>query len=242
MRTIRIFQAGNFTIGDCIMLSDEASRHVGSVLRCKAGDYLTLFSGDNIEFKSVIVALTKKQVEVRIKQAYTVNRESPLAIHLVQGLSKGDKMEWVIQKAVELGVASITPLITQHCAVKLDSSRLEKKRMQWQHIIISACEQCGRNKLPELNPFISFEDYNQLNHPGKNVVLSPINSSALDTRCWTETRVNLLIGPEGGFSSHELKELLARNFSALSLGPRILRTETAALAAIAILQSAGGDF
>lgn len=242
MRTIRIYQTGNYQVGDTLILTPEASQHLGKVLRVQPDERLYLFRGDNSIFKSVVVEVTKKKVSVRIETQEISSLESPLRIHLAQALSKGDRMEWVIQKATELGVTSITPLITQHCAVKLDTERLEKKHHYWQQIIIAACEQCGRNELPILHPFQHLNAYALTDRTGLRLVLSPTAQSSWRHYKMPNQEVNLLIGPEGGLSREEVLLLEQQDFLPLALGPRILRTETAALAALTLLQTMNGDF
>ncbi|WP_131782211.1 16S rRNA (uracil(1498)-N(3))-methyltransferase [Legionella gresilensis] len=241
MRKIRVYQAGEYEIGQQIELSSEAGQHVGVVLRMQPGERLTLFCGNNYEFNTEIVSVHKKKVIVKILSKQEVNRESPCLIHLAQAISKGERMEIVVQKAVELGVASITPLITEHCAVKVDSERFEKKRLQWQAIAISACEQSGRNKIPKINPIISLQQYLRQPLPKLNVVLTPDamqNWKGLEQKI---PEIGLIIGPEGGLSTIELDYLIKQQFLPMSLGPRILRTETAAIVALSVLQAVCGD-
>ncbi len=240
MRVIRIYQPGTYSIGDLVDLSPEASQHLAVVLRCTSGTLVHLFRGDNHEFMGKIHTIQKKIVQVRIEGVQQVDRESPAVIHLAQALSKGDRMEWVIQKAVELGVASITPLITQHCSVKLHNDRLSKKRGQWEQIIIAACEQCGRNRIPLLHPFQNLSEYVQRPLEGLKIVLAP-SSEHKPLLSFTEQPIHVVVGAEGGFSTSEMENLKQQDFQPLSLGPRILRTETAAIAAIAAIQSHWGD-
>lgn len=241
MRAIRIYQPGQYTIGDTLELSHEAGQHVGVVLRMQPAEQLILFCGDNREFTANITAVHKKRVEVTIIQVNHVNRESPRAIHLAQAMSKGDRMEMVVQKSVELGVASITPLFTDRCVIKLDEERLEKKRMQWEGIAIAACEQSGRNQLPIIHRPISLIDYLKTDRPELNIVLNPKIAKNWRDIEFGSSEIGLVIGPEGGLSKDEMELLLAHNFSSLYLGPRVLRTETAALVALSLLQAVCGD-
>lgn len=241
MRAVRIYQSGIYHKGQLLELSPEASQHVGVVLRMQVGEHITLFCGDDREFDATIEAVKKKQVTVVIGSIKDVSRESSLAIHLAQAISKGERMELVMQKAVELGVASITPIITERCVVKLDKERMTKKLLQWQAIVIAACEQSGRNTVPIVHPSVTLEHYvgeaqaqlKLILHPGedKNWKDYPIGPSA----------IALLIGPEGGLSDNEVQFARKHGFQSLSLGPRILRTETAAIAALSLLQAVGGD-
>ncbi len=240
MREIRIYQPGDYKVGELLELSPEASKHVGTVLRMQAGENLTLFCGDDREFKVTIDAVKKKQVIVSITEVKNISRESHLKIHLAQGISKGDRMELVMQKAVELGVYAITPIISERCVVKLDKERLEKKMHQWQSIAIAACEQSGRNQIPLVSPPKTFESYIQEKHLGLKLILHPDGGNTW--RDYTvQENVSLMIGPEGGFSDTEVKGACDSGFQTLCLGPRILRTETAAITALSVLQAAGGD-
>lgn len=242
MREIRIYQPGDYQTGQEITLSEEAGQHVGVVLRMQSGEALTLFSGDNREFKAEITSVHKKRVTVALNSVHAVNRESPLRLHLAQGISKGDKMEWVVQKAVELGVASIQPILTERCSVKRDESRLEKKQAQWQAIAVAACEQCGRNQIPPVHPPASLHDVLEKKNGFPAFILQP---GALHRhQVYKDLKVDeamLLIGPEGGLSPSESMQAQQAGFLPLSLGPRILRTETAAITAISVLQAVFGD-
>lgn len=241
MRTIRIFQQGNYTTGQTFELSADAGQHVGVVLRMQVGMPLTLFSGDNREFQATISEVKKKKVWVTIHDEAIVNRESHRAIHLAQALAKGERMEWIMQKAVELGVTSISPIITSHCAVRLDDARMIKKQEQWQAIAISACEQSGRNYVPKVHPISSFESYIQQCNATLKLILEPTASNSWRDLQLSTGDIALLIGPEGGLSDDEILRAQAQQFRAITLGPRILRTETAAITALSILQAMAGD-
>jgi len=236
----RIYQVGHWQSQQSVELTPEAANHVGRVLRMRAGESLTLFNGDGLEYACQIESVEKRRVIVNVLNCQPIDRESPLKIHLYQALSKGERMEMVMQKAVELGVHAITPMLTARSVVRLDSARLEKKLMQWQKIIIGACEQCGRNTLPQLNPVIAFSEALDSKLPLK-LILSPHDGErlAIPLEC---SSVALYIGPEGGFSDEEVSLAHQKSVDSWLLGPRILRTETAALTAISLLQYAGGDF
>jgi 16S rRNA (uracil1498-N3)-methyltransferase len=241
MRKIRIYQEGNYKLGEIIPLSASGSQHVGKVLRMKVHDPLILFPGNNIEYLASIVEITKKEVFVIINECIEVNCESNLNIHLAQAITKSDKFEWIIQKAVELGVKSITPISTQHCSVSFDEQRLEKKYHQWQAIAISACEQSGRNIIPVINKCCTIHDLINKTKITNKFILSPHTKNT-----WRDYKdifgdVLITIGPEGGFSELEVKQAQLNKFNPLSLGTRILRTETAAIAAISIFQAIYGD-
>jgi 16S rRNA (uracil1498-N3)-methyltransferase len=242
MRTVRIYQPGTYAIGESIELSPGAAQHVGKVLRMQPKEQLTLFCGDNREFAATITHVLKKGIVVHIDDITPMNRESPCTIHLAQGIPRGDKMEWIVQKATELGVTQITPLLTQHGSVKHDQTRLEKKQHQWQAIAISACEQSGRNIVPIIQMPCSFEQYlQQQNTTSNKWILDPYSAHTFKSQIKPSTNISLLIGPEGGFHEDEIQLAKNATFQPLSLGPRILRTETATIAALSILQALAGD-
>ena len=241
MKTIRIYEPGPYSLDAPFELSHGAHQHVGVVLRMQPGETITLFSGDNQEYTARIMETHKKRTLVQIETFKTMNRESPRALHLGQGIAKGDRMEWIIQKAVELGVTSITPLLTQHGAVKQDPARLLKKQAQWQAIAISACEQSGRNILPILHPIASFTSYVTTCKASLKFILEPNTPQSLRDYTFPPGDIALMIGPEGGFHTDELNEAIQAQFKTLNLGPRILRTETAAISALSILQAMAGD-
>lgn len=241
MREVRIYQAGIYSPGQSLELSEEAGQHVGVVLRMQPGDQITLFRGDNREFAAVLSAVHKKNVQVTILTEQDVNRESPRGIHLAQAIAKGERMELVMQKAVELGVTSISPVITARSVVKLDKMRMEKKMLQWQAIAIAACEQSGRNIIPQVHPIVTLKEYLQNTKALLKFVLHPKESKTWRDYDFGQAELGLLIGPEGGFSQEELSLIFSAGFNPLCLGPRILRTETAALAALSLLQAVSGD-
>lgn len=241
MRTIRIYQPGHYAVGERITLTETAGQHVGVVLRMQPNETLILFCGDNREFYATILSVHKKKVMVTITAVCDVNRESPRAIHLAQAISKGDRMEWVMQKAVELGVTSITPLLTEHCVVRLDAERLAKKQAQWQAIAIAACEQSGRNQVPIVHPACSLDVYLHACDATIKLVLHPQAASSWRDYTSIAGDIALLIGPEGGLSEEEIEHAHAHAFQSLCLGPRVLRTETAAITALSVLQAVAGD-
>lgn len=241
MRTVRIYQPGTYESGQLLELSSEASQHVGVVLRMQVGEQLTLFCGDNREFTATIAVVKKKQVVVDIGLINEVNRESSLTVHLAQAISKGERMELVMQKAVELGVSSITPLITERCVVKLDKERMAKKLHQWQAIVIAACEQSGRNVVPAVHQPLTLASYLNTVQAELKLILHPRGNKTWRDYLLQRANIALLIGPEGGLSDDEVMLAEEHDFQALSLGPRILRTETAAITALSVLQAVGGD-
>lgn len=241
MREIRIYQPGDYACGQSLELSPQAVQHVAVVLRMQPGQRITLFSGDNREFDCLIEDVRKKQVVVRVTAVKDQDRESPLSIHLAQAISKGESMEWVMQKSVELGVSSITPLITDFCAVKLDKDRIAKKLHQWQHIVISACEQSGRNVIPRVQDPVYFDDYVKKAKETVKLILHPYGQKRWKDYSLQGKDLSLVIGPEGGLSEEEVKFACQHDFLPLSLGPRILRAETATIAALSVLQALNGD-
>ncbi|MCC5880219.1 MAG: 16S rRNA (uracil(1498)-N(3))-methyltransferase [Idiomarina sp.] len=240
MRIPRIYHPQSLASETLVTLSDDAANHVGRVLRLAAGHELELFCGDNHIYQGEITQASKKQVEVRIIGRQLADVESPLRIHLIQGISRGDRMDFALQKSVELGVASITPIFTERCGVKLQGERLAKKRDQWQKIVIAACEQSGRNLVPEVHAPITLDAFlSQADRP-LTLTLEPSAEHSFKSAPVTH-EIALLIGPEGGFSATEVARTHAAQCLPVHLGPRVLRTETAALAAIAALQANHGD-
>lgn len=241
VREVRIYQPGSYGSGQTLELSSAQGQHVSVVLRMQAGEKITLFSGDNREWEAVIVSAHKKKVEVSIINEKRLSRESPKRIHLVQAISKGERMEFVMQKAVELGVASITPVLSERSVVRLDEERMEKKWSQWQAIAIAACEQSGRNQIPQIEKIRHLKEVLQAQWDACKLVLHPGTEKTWRDYRFSEANIVLLVGPEGGFSEQEINLILAYNFHSLALGPRILRTETAAIAALTVLQAVCGD-
>mgnify|MGYP006188111183 CR=1 FL=1 len=210
-------------------------------LLMQAGRELILFNGTGGEFAATIHEVTKKYVIVSVQEHTVDNRESPLELELAIGISRGERFEWVLQKATELGVTKITPLITERTEVKVNGDRQEKMHDRWQHILISACEQCQRNLLPQLSAPIQISDWLPTVNSDLRFVLHHRDSKTLPAEQKPQN-VTLLIGPEGGLSEREIEQALAKNFNALTLGPRVLRTETAPVAAISLVQYLWGDF
>ena len=241
MRIPRIFHPEPLHSHQRVQLSEDAANHVGRVLRMVNGQQVLLFDGSNQVFLSTIVEASKKHVTVETSAAELDNRESPLDIHLGQVLSRGEKMEFTIQKSIELGVNTITPLISERCGVKLDKERLEKKLSQWQKIAIAACEQCGRNRIPEIRPVMTLAEWLSEDSDALKLNLHPRASQSINRLTLPNNKVRLLIGPEGGLSAAEIEQASTDNFTDILLGPRVLRTETTALTAITALQVRFGD-
>lgn len=243
MTLTRIYQALPLALHTSQSLNDNASHYLTHVLRARVGDNITLFNGQGGEYTAVITHMDKKGVDVDIIAFAAREVESPLVIHLAQGIARGEKMDFIVQKAVELGVHSIIPLFTERCNVKLDGER-EKKRIQhWQSVAISACEQSGRNRVPLIaapNTLVSWLPKAQAQH---GFVLSPHVSNKLSNYAVPQpAELTLLIGPEGGLSESEISLAVSHGFLSLNLGPRVLRTETATIAALSALQAYYGDF
>ncbi|MDR9438255.1 MAG: 16S rRNA (uracil(1498)-N(3))-methyltransferase [Halomonas sp.] len=236
----RIYIAADFTVGGDVVLPEGPARHVARVLRLAEGAPLLLFDGAGLEARAVIAEATRKRVVARIEAVVPGAGESPFAVHLGQAISKGDRMDYAIQKAVELGVAAITPLYTEHGDVRLRGERESKKLAHWQAVAASACEQCGRATLPPVYPPIGLADWLAGRDEALRLVLHPGTAGSLEQREAPATAA-LLIGPEGGLSEAEVEAALAGGFAPLSLGPRILRTETAPVVALSLLQSRFGD-
>jgi len=240
MRIPRIYTGLALQADHNFDLEPGPSQHIARALRLRAGDALVLFDGRGGEYPSTISALDKKKVTVTCASRRDCETESRLAIHLGIAVSRGERMDWVVQKATELGVASITPLFTERTEIKLSGDRADKKLGHWRQVSISACEQCGRNTLPQIHPLTHLDPWLASTEADCKLVLHHrANSQAVDKQ--TPDSVALLIGPEGGLSEAEIEAAEKSGYRSLRLGPRVLRTETAPLAAIAILQARWGD-
>ncbi|WDD97906.1 16S rRNA (uracil(1498)-N(3))-methyltransferase [Thalassomonas actiniarum] len=247
MRNPRIYQDQPLKVGEKVQLNADAFGHTIRVLRLNEGDMVTLFNGQReddgnyCQYQGELSNVSKKQAEVLLTDRQVVENESPLNIHLGQGISRGDRMDFTLQKSVELGVNTITPLFTERCGVKLSGERLAKKRDQWQKIVISACEQSGRCAVPKVADPISLSDWFSQETSALKLNLHPRAKHSVMTLPQENQRVRLLIGPEGGLSDEEISQANNAGFIDILLGPRILRTETAALTAISALQCRFGD-
>lgn len=241
MRIPRVYSPQPMATGDCIELESGAARHLTSVLRMTSGQLVTLFNGEGGEYSGELFAVKKGQASVVIKGFEQIDRESPLCIDLAIGISRGERMDWIIQKATELGVNQITPVFTERCEVKLSGDRLLKRINHWQQIAISACEQSQRNKVPLINSPVKLQQWQTGCDAALKLVLHHRTHKSLCDIPKPVGDIALLIGPEGGLSDTEIEQAISVNFLPLALGPRVLRTETAPLAAISILQSLWGD-
>ncbi len=254
MRLTRVFVEGDLQSGDELELPRETGAHLAKVLRARSGDEVVLFNGDGREFTGVIDKVLGSRVSASIGAARLMDRESPFQLTLVQCVPRGDRMDFIVQKATELGVARIVPVLSQRSVVRLDASQSISKQAHWRAVAVSACEQCGRNRLPGVEAALPLLRY--LGDLAKaaadeepRLVLEPERAQgaerdarAIDIASAPPVpRAVIAIGPEGGFAPEELEAFDLSAFSRVTLGPRVLRTETAAIAAIAVLQARFGD-
>jgi len=225
-----------------LALPDAAAYHVARVLRLRPGAPLVLFDGSGADFRAEIVAVEGDRVRVRVGERTAGLRESPLAITLVQAVSRSERMDWTLQKATELGVRRIQPVLSARSVVRLDERQAAKKLRHWQAIVAGACEQCGRSVLPDVRAPLELSRYfAESPREGQRLVLSPNGPASLAGLASTAARVELLIGPEGGLDDAELDASARAGFAPVRLGPRVLRTETAGIVALAVLQALWGD-
>jgi 16S rRNA (uracil1498-N3)-methyltransferase len=241
MRIVRIYQPQSLEIGQTVVLDANASHHLLQVLRLKVGTTFHLFNHLAQEFSATLLSVNKVAT-AKIDTLISNNTESPLYIHLAQSIVRGDKMDFILQKAVELGVQEITPLFSKYGEVQLSSERLEKKYRHWQGILIHAAEQSGRAHLPLLNLALPINTFLQQPSSNLRLMLHPHENNTQDWRHLNPNEVTLLVGPEGGFHQDEVELAKTKKVISCVLGPRILRTETAGLAAVACLQTLWGDF
>ena|ERR1035437_10029018 len=232
-----------FAVGHAISLPEEAALHAAKVLRLRNGDELVLFDGAGGEYPAHVVE-TGREMRVMLDEWREIEREAPLKLTLAQALPSGDKMDWIVQKAVELGAVAIQPLQAKRSVVRLAGERAAKRAAHWRQVAVAACEQSGRNRLPEIHPILDLAlhlaqpaDENEL-----RLLLSPHQGVRLTSLPRPQGAVTFLIGPEGGFDAGEESMALSVGFQAVTLGPRVLRTETAGLAAISAVMALWGDF
>ncbi|HVV95946.1 MAG TPA: 16S rRNA (uracil(1498)-N(3))-methyltransferase [Rhodanobacteraceae bacterium] len=243
MRIPRIYVPQPLRPGREVELPIQAGEHLARVLRLDRGHPLRLFDGSGDEYEAELASLAKRSVTARVlESADTEDRESPLRITLAQGIARGEKMDWILQKATELGVARIVPIVTDRTEVKLDAERAERRVAHWEAVVASACEQSGRRRLPEVAEPAKLSDWAASldDETGLRLALDPAGDRALRDLP-ASASATLVVGPEGGLSDHDLATLKAAGFHGLRLGPRILRTETAGLAALAAMQALLGD-
>jgi 16S rRNA (uracil1498-N3)-methyltransferase len=241
VRLTRVYVEQALAAGQSASIGGTAANHIARVLRLREGAALTLFDGRGGEYAASVTGIRKETVQVDVHEHRVIERESALDLTLVQGVSRGERMDWVMQKATELGVRRIVPVLTERTVVRLDDRQGERKLQHWRAIVAAACEQCGRNRVPEVtSPLGLYETLRTLDTEATRVLLSPAGKLRVGDLP-RPTRVTLLIGPEGGLADNEEYAAVAAGFRQVQLGPRILRTETAALAALAALQHDFGD-
>ncbi len=244
MSNLRFYSAEKLRIGATVKLSDNAAMHATRALRLTVGDTINLFNGDGFDYACELVSVKKSEVLAKIAASHSIENESPLSITLLQGISSGDRMDFTIQKAVELGVTIIQPISNERSVVKLTAERAQKRLEHWQNVVISACEQCGRATIPSVLAPVNLSVWlasNQQNGATR-ILLNPLGAKRLAELPTTLQNIQLLIGSEGGLSAAEIALAITHGFQSVILGPRILRTETAALTAISAMQILWGDF
>ncbi|KIQ97910.1 16S rRNA (uracil(1498)-N(3))-methyltransferase [Lysobacter sp. A03] len=257
MRLTRVYVEMPLAVGAELALPEGPAAHLARVLRLAAGDRCVLFNGDGQDYPAIVTAVGKRELRVRLDAPVAVDNESSLRIVLLQGVARGEKMDLILQKATELGVAEVRPLVSQRSEVKLDAARAARRLTHWQGVVIAACEQCGRARVPRVAAPLPLSAVlaglgtsprGERAHQGADaddlrLLLDPDGELALNDLplANSHTEVILAVGPEGGWSPDDRGQLLAAGFAGLRLGPRILRTETAGLAAIAALQAGFGD-
>ena len=254
MSNLRFYNPENLQIGATVKLSDNAAAHATRVLRLEVSDEIVLFNGDGNDYTCAITSIKKNEVLAIVKLFVKITNESPLNITLLQGISSGDRMDYTIQKAVELGVSAIVPIVTIRSVVKLSNERTQKRLEHWQNVVHSACEQSGRAFVPKVLAPMQLSAWLHANHHESaddahfraekptRILLNPIGALRLAELPKPAGNIELLIGAEGGLSQSEIDTALTQGFKSVILGARILRTETAALAAIATMQTLWGDF
>lgn len=241
MRLTRSYVALPLAPGTEIPLPENVAGHLVRVLRLQPGDACVLFNGDGYDYDARLVAAGKREARAEILAARPVKNESPLRISLLQGIARGEKMDWILQKATELGVARIVPVDSERSEVKLDAARAEKRLAHWREVVVSACEQSGRAVVPEVLPPQPLGQGAALRE-GRGFLLDPVATQTLASLQGNPPGACMLaIGPEGGWSPRDHEQLLAAGYEGLRLGPRVLRTETAGIAAISALQALAGD-
>lgn len=241
MSAPRFYCALALTAGQTVTLPAEAFHHAIRVRRLRVGDELVLFAGDGREASGSLVAINRDAADAAISAVTVADRESPLHVTLLQGLSAGDRMDYTLQKAVELGVSAIVPITTQRSVVRLDRERADKRNAHWRQIVIGACEQSGRNRIPDVLPVVPLAEGLAAVSAPQRFVLSFDGGARLRDLTAPTGAIALLAGPEGGLTADEERAARNAGFAPLALGPRVLRTETAAVAALAAMQALWGD-
>ncbi|HHH39346.1 MAG TPA: 16S rRNA (uracil(1498)-N(3))-methyltransferase [Sedimenticola sp.] len=243
MRLPRVYTALPLRVDSEVRVEGAPARHLLQVLRLRPGAEVLLFNGDGRDYRGRLLTVERRAAEVAVLAAGEVEASPALAIRLGLGISRGERMDFAIQKAVELGVTEIIPLLTARCGVRLSPERLRKRQEHWQGVVVAACEQSGRRRLPSLHPATALaHSLEEPPAPGVGILLDHRASASLARLPPPPGRVWLLTGPEGGWTGAERAQLLSAGFRGAHLGPRVLRTETAPLAAIASIQALWGDF
>ena len=240
VRIPRIYHPGPLTPGTDIELDSKAARHIVRVLRLPAGSALTIFNGEGGQYDALLTKIEKTCIVAKLTAFNAGIQESPLHLTLAQGIARSERMDLIIQKAVELGVTHIIPLLTERTLIQLTSERRDKKLAHWRGIIISACEQCGRNIMPSLQSPLPFSEWIAQTSGEMRLLLDPSGDLSLQSLP-RSNKISLLIGPEGGFSEQEKRLALAHGSHRVRMGPRTLRTETASISALTALQLLQGD-
>ncbi|CAN8142094.1 Ribosomal RNA small subunit methyltransferase E [uncultured Thiomicrorhabdus sp.] len=243
MRTVRLHLPVEFISGQTLSLTKEQAHYALTVLRLKNNTVLELFDGQGNLAQGTLLVEGRRDASVQVGTVSQSHNESPLDTILLQGISRGDRMDYSLQKAVELGVKAIQPLFTERCEVKLKDDKIDKRRAQWQAIVINACEQSGRAFVPEVLPLMTLKEFWQQNPSIQGIVCDPYAKQTLAQMATPnfEQPLNILVGPEGGLTDEEVELAVQQGCTAIQLGPRILRTETAGPAMLAIAQSLWGD-
>jgi 16S rRNA (uracil1498-N3)-methyltransferase len=222
-------------------LAPDAAQHVAKSLRLRTGDSITVFDGRGGEYEATIQRIERDRVDVKVGAWRDVDRESSLEIGLAQGLPEADKMDWIIQKAAELGVAWVQPIVCDRSVVRLSGERAQRRDAHWQRVAVAACEQCGRDRIPEVRPSLAFQSWIAQPAPVPRWLLVP-DGEPIAAKPAPEGALELLVGPEGGLSEREVDLARSRGAQAVSLGRRVLRTETAPIVALAAAHALWGDF
>jgi len=242
VRLSRVYCEAALVAGTEVALPASAANHVARVLRLRAGAPLVAFDGSGNDFRCEVVAVEGDRVRVRVGEVTGARPESPLAVTLVQAVSRGERMDLTLQKATELGVRAVVPVFSARSVVRLDERQAAAKLRHWQAVVVSACEQSGRSALPQVHAPINLDRYlAESRREGLRLVPSPGASESLAGLADTPERAELLVGPEGGFEEGELRSAEGAGFRPVRLGPRVLRTETAGIVALALLQARWGD-
>lgn len=243
MPTPRFYCDAKLGPGVQLELPENAANHASRALRLKAGDEAVLFNGDGADYLVELLRVSKGDVTAKVKSWTVIERESPLQVTLAQAISSGDRMDFTLQKSVELGVGAVQPLAAERSVVKLSGERAEKRREHWQNVVISACEQSGRAVVPNVAaPTAMLSWLGEMPEFSLKLMLSPTAEHSLHELPQPTGNICLLIGCEGGFAPQEVKAAESFGFTPVRLGPRVLRTETAALTALAAMQTLWGDF